>query len=162
MKRKPLIAVIGPGMNCPDSIKSIAEELGARIGKEGYNLISGGRNIGVMDAASKGAREKGGTVIGILPGKDNSDTSEWLDVSIITGAGSARNNFIVLSSDVVIALGKGPGTFSEIALAIKADKPLILYNPEDNLYDLAHTMGDKVYKADSVDGVMSITRDLIS
>jgi uncharacterized protein (TIGR00725 family) len=162
MDRKPLIAVIGPGVKCPDPLKSIAEDLGEAIGNAGYNLISGGRFMGVMNAVSKGAKEKGSMVIGILPGMDNSDSSEWLDISILTGAGSARNNFIVLSSDVVIALGKGPGTFSEIALAIKAEKPLILYNPEDNLYDLALQMGDQIYKAGSVEDVMAITGDLIS
>lgn len=162
MNRKPLIAVIGPGVKCPEHLKTLAEELGTAIGNAGYNLITGGRSIGVMNAVSKGAKESGSAVIGILPGTDNSDSSEWLDVSIVTGAGAARNNFIVLSSDVVIALGKGPGTFSEIALAIKAEKPLILYNPEDNLYELAHTMGEQVYKAGSVEEVMDITKDLIS
>jgi len=162
MDRKPLIAVIGPGIKCPEPLKILAEELGVKIGNAGYNLITGGRSMGVMNAVSKGAKGSGCMVIGILPGTDNSDSSEWLDISIVTGAGAARNNFIVLSSDVVIALGKGPGTFSEIALAIKAEKPLILYNPEDNLYDLAYTMGDQVYKASSVEEVMSITSDLIN
>ena len=161
MDRKPLIPVIGPGLNCPDSLIAVAEELGKAIGQEGYNLISGGRNIGVMDAVSRGAKGSGGAVIGILPGTDNSDSSESLDISIITGAGSARNNFIVLSSDVIIALGKGPGTFSEIALAIKAEKPLILYKPEHNLYELAKSMGNNVFKADSVNEVMSVARRLI-
>ena len=158
MERKPLIAVIGPGEKCPDSLRSSAEKIGMAIGDAGYNLISGGRKIGVMDAVSKGAKEGGSMVIGILPGMDNSDASEWLDVSIATGAGSARNNFIVLSADVVIAFGKGAGTFSEIALAIKAGKPLILFQPEANLFKLAKSMGKKIFEADSVEKTMKITK----
>jgi len=40
--------------------------------------------------------------------------------------GSARNNINVLSSDVVIACGMGVGTVSEVALALKANKPVVL------------------------------------
>lgn len=157
MDRKPLIAVIGPGDNCPEQLKKFAEEIGQAIGAAGYNLISGGRNVGVTDAVSKGAKTSGAIVIGILPGSDSTESSSFLDISIITGVGSARNNFIVLSSDLVIALGKGAGTFSEIALTIKADKPLILFMPEENLYQLALSMGDKVFNAGSVEEVMDIT-----
>lgn len=161
MERKPLIAVIGPGEKCPESLKSLAEKMGLAIGNAGYNLISGGRKVGVMDAVSKGAKEGGSMVIGILPGMDNSDASGWIDISIITAAGSARNNFIVLSADVVIAFGKGAGTFSEIALTIKAGKPLILYKPEKNLFALAKSMGKKIYEADTVEKTMKIVKKLI-
>jgi len=161
MERIPLIAVIGPGDKCSESLRVTAEKIGTAIGKAGYNLISGGRRVGVMDAVSKGAKKNGSMVIGILPGMDNSEASEWLDISIITGAGSARNNFIVLSAEVVIALGKGAGTFSEIALAIKAKKPLILFKPSKNLFTLAKSMGKKIYEADSVDKVIKITKKLI-
>jgi uncharacterized protein (TIGR00725 family) len=88
-------------------------------------LLTGGRAAGVMDAASKGAREAGGLVIGILPDAGGALGSEHLDVAIRTGMGDARNVINVLSSDVVIALPGGAGTLSEIALALNSGKTVI-------------------------------------
>ena len=51
-----------------------------------------------------------------------------VDIPILTGMGSARNNINVLSSDVVIACAGGPGTISEVALALKAGRPVVALN----------------------------------
>ena len=117
---------MGPGVAATQTDLDRAYELGSLIAGHGWVLLTGGRSAGVMHAASKGAREANGLVLGILPGNNHSDLSEYVDVAIVTGMGSARNNINVLSSDVVIALGTGAGTASEIALAIKADKTVLL------------------------------------
>ena len=44
-------------------------------------------------------------IIGIMPSSDKKDLSKYVDIPIITGMGSARNNINVLSSDVLIAVG---------------------------------------------------------
>ena len=82
--------------------------------------------VGVMDASARGAHEAGGLTIGILPDADLNRASQYLDIPIVTGLGSGRNNINVLSSDVAIACHGGAGTLSEIALAVKAGKPTIL------------------------------------
>jgi Zn-dependent alcohol dehydrogenase len=51
--------------------------------------------------------------------------STSVDIPIVTGMGQARNNINVLSSEVVFACGLGPGTAAEVALALKANKPVI-------------------------------------
>jgi aminoglycoside 6'-N-acetyltransferase I len=84
-----------------------------------------------MRAASEGASEVGGhIVIGILADAQSRPTSA-LDIAITTGIGQARNNINVLSSDILVACGSGgAGTVSEIALALKAGKQLILLTPD--------------------------------
>lgn len=124
--RKIIIGVMGPGSDASESDRVNAYELGKLIAQEGWVLLTGGRNAGVMDAASAGAKAANGLTIGILPTADDSNISDAVDIAIITGMGSARNNVNVLSSDVVIACGMGAGTASEVALAIKANKPVIL------------------------------------
>lgn len=124
--RKPIIGVMGPGRGATDQDKKNAEQLGAMIAKERWILLSGGRNEGVMDAVSRGAKEAGGLVVGILPSKDGADASAHLDIALITGMGGARNLINILSSDVVVACGMGAGTASEVAHAIKAGKPVVL------------------------------------
>jgi len=128
--RKIAIGVMGAGENATVIDRTSAYELGKAIAQQGWILLTGGRNTGVMDAASRGAKSANGLTIGILPGNDRNDASEAVDIAIVTGMGNARNNINVLSSDVIIACGTGAGTISEIALALKANKPVILLNPE--------------------------------
>jgi len=123
--RKPMIGVMG-GANVSDEVVVMARELGRLIAKRGWVLLNGGRNFGVMAASAAGAKSAGGIAVGILPGRTAEGASPDLDVAVITGLGDGRNVVNVLSSDVVIACPGGPGTLSEIALAIKNSKPLIL------------------------------------
>lgn len=119
---------MGPGESATAKDLENAFQLGQLIAKAGWVLLTGGRNSGVMDAANKGAKSASGLTIGILPGNNTSDISEAVDIAIITDTGNARNNINVLSSDVIIACGMGTGTASEIALALKANKQVILLN----------------------------------
>jgi len=140
---------MGPGDGATNRDIKLATKVGNLIAKKGWALLTGGRNFGVMDAASKGAHEAGGLTIGILPSEDGSDHSEHLDVCIRTGIGSARNNINVLSSDVIIACGTGIGTTSEIMLTLKAKKPIILLHQTDNALAFIGEMAP--YKLNVVD-----------
>jgi uncharacterized protein (TIGR00725 family) len=79
-----------------------------------------------MEAASRGAVEAGGLTLGILPnaGPGGGYPNAWVTLPIYTGSGSARNAFNVLSAKLCIAVGGGPGTLSEIALALKNGTPV--------------------------------------
>jgi uncharacterized protein (TIGR00725 family) len=124
--RKIIIGVMGPGAGASESDCANAYELGKLIAQEGWVLLTGGRNTGVMHAASSGAKAANGLTIGILPTADDRGMSDAVDIAIITEMGSARNNINVLSSDIVVACGMGAGTASEVALAIKANKRVVL------------------------------------
>ncbi len=107
-----------------------AYQLGRLIGENGWVLLTGGRNVGVMDAASRGAKSVGGLTIGILPGKDKTGVAKAVDIAIVTDLGNSRNNINVLSSDIIITCGIGTGTASEIALALKNNRKVILLAPD--------------------------------
>lgn len=128
MMRKPIIGVMGPGELATETDIKNAYELGKFIAQEGWILLTGGRNVGVMDAANKGAKEAGGLTIGILPSNNSKSISDAVDIAILTDLGNARNNINVLSSDVIVACGIGLGTISEIALGLKNGKLVILLN----------------------------------
>ena len=127
--RKPVIGVMG-GASVEQEVFDIARELGALIARRGWVLLNGGRDCGVMAASARGARQAGGTVIGILPDRDASRASPDLDFAICTALSDARNLINVLSSDVVIACKGSAGTLSEVALALKNNKPVILLGLE--------------------------------
>jgi len=123
---RPVIGVMGPAA-CDAATAALARAVGRGIAQRGALLLTGGRT-GVMEEASRGAREAGGTTIGILPGAGagESPANPYVDIPIYTGLGEARNWVNVCASDALIAIGGGFGTLSEIALALKARKPLVL------------------------------------
>lgn len=91
-------------------------------------VLTGGRPAGVMEAACAGAKSVPGSLtIGILPTGPDGPVSAHVDVAVFTGVGEARNVINVLSSDVVVACGvEGPGTASEVALALRLARPTVL------------------------------------
>jgi hypothetical protein len=78
-----------------------------------------------MEAAARGATEAGGTAIGVLPDEDRARTNGYLSFSVATGMGQARNLAVVCSGDVVVAVGDGYGTLSEVGLALKVGRPVV-------------------------------------
>lgn len=131
MATKVIIGVMGPGENATPDDNEIAFELGRAIGKEGWIVLTGGRSFGVMDAAMKGARDVNGLTIGVLPDTTDQNASENAQIRIVTGMGSARNLINVLSSHIIVVLGMAAGTASEVALAIKSNKKVILLNQDE-------------------------------
>lgn len=124
--RKPVVGIMGPGKKATPQNLSYAYALGKMCAERGYVTLTGGSPLGVMEAALKGARENGGQTLGILPYQSKAEASGYADIVVVTAMMSARNNINVLSSDVVIACGLEAGTLSEIALALKAEKHVIL------------------------------------
>lgn len=117
------IGVIGAS-RCSTEIAELAEEVGREVGKRGAVLICGGLG-GVMEFASKGAKEAGGLTVGILPGKSKDEANSYIDIPIVTGMGHARNVVIAHSSDSIIAISGEHGTLSEIAIGLKLNKTVI-------------------------------------
>ena len=130
--RRFIVGVMGAGEDARDQDVETALRLGELIAREGWVVLSGGRNVGVMAAVNRGAKNVAGSLtLGILP-HAQAIVSEAVDVVLITDMGNARNNINVMSSDVVVACGTGgAGTASEVALAIKAKKPVILLDADE-------------------------------
>ncbi|HYJ92893.1 MAG TPA: hypothetical protein VEV84_16395, partial [Pyrinomonadaceae bacterium] len=185
MPRKPAIAVIGAGCETEPAVLN-ARELGRLIAENGWVLISGGRDAGVMKAANEGAKSakenltinstgRNATVreranesksaidcltIGILPNRD-AEISPAVDVAIVTETGEARNNIIVLSANVVIACGvEGAGTASEVALALKNGKPVILLGANSAAREFFVGIGgEQIHIAESPEQAVRIVQD---
>ncbi len=142
-----IISVIGAG-SCNKDIYDIAEQVGKLIAQKGATLITGGLG-GVMEAASKGAQEAGGTTVGILPGFNSEEANRYVTIPIATGLSHARNIIIARSGDAVIAVSGEYGTLSEIAIALKLGKPVVGINTWENVEGLikADTPEEAVNKA---------------
>ena len=117
------IAVVGASRPSRDAA-SEAEAVGAAIAEAGATLVCGGLG-GIMEAAAKGAREKGGHTLGILPGNSRRDANPYIDCAVATGLGDFRNYLIVATADGVVAMPGRYGTLSEIAMALTLGKPVV-------------------------------------
>ena len=118
------MAVVGSGTAAGDLYEK-ALTVGKLVAEGGGTVVCGGLS-GVMEAAARGATEAGGVAIGILPDEDRRWQNGYLTYSVATGAGQARNLAVVCSGDVVIAVGGEYGTLSEIGLARKIGRPVVV------------------------------------
>ena len=127
-----IIGVIGSSKEIPE-LNDTAQKLGELIMQNGYSVVCGGRE-GVMQAVCKGAsiakradKKLQGQIIGILPGTEKTDGNPYLDIRIPTGVGWARNQIVVLSSDIIVVVGGSAGTLNEIAFAWSYKKTILAF-----------------------------------
>lgn len=128
---RPQIAVVGPG-DANEREMQLACGVGRLLAVGGAVVVTGGLG-GVMQGACEGAALAHGTSIGLLPGNDRRDANPHVSIAVATGLGQGRNLLVVQTADAVVAIGRSPGTLSEIALAGRLGKPVVLlasYDPD--------------------------------
>lgn len=78
-----------------------------------------------MEAASRGAKDGGGLVVGVVPQDDKDAANDFCDAVIATGIGFARDFVTAYSADAVVVIGGGVGTIIEIAAAYQKRIPVV-------------------------------------
>lgn len=123
------IGVIGLSGEIPQETQQLAYDIGKEIALNGAVLLTGGTS-GVMEFASKGAKEAKGLVVGILPGDSLDNANPYIDVPISTGLNfDYRSLILVHSSDALIMVNGGNGTLGELSIAYLNRKPVIILEP---------------------------------
>jgi uncharacterized protein (TIGR00725 family) len=159
VRGKPkIVGIMGSHRDNSPSVND-ARLLGEAIAQRGHILLTGG-GPGVMKAASEGAHDAGGLVIGILPTERKRPLpgypNEFVDIPIYTGMYDARNIINAKTPQVIIALGGGTGTLSEMAIAVKSGTPIIALNAptmecdDDRLFTSASSVKDALQKMDKI------------
>lgn len=158
-----IAGVMGPGKTATEEEIRSAYELGKQIAGQGWILLTGGRKYGVMDAAGRGAKSAGGTVVGILPGADTEEASSSVDIPIVTGMMGARNSINVLSSRILFFVGMSPGTASELSLTLKYNKPAILISQKEDIIRAFQSMSfNRIEIASDVSSAVEVARTIVS
>ncbi len=131
--RRHVVSVVGDAALADPCRVQEARELGAALIAESFRIVTGGLG-GVMEAVSQGAREapewREGLIVGVVPSYRASEANRWCDIVVPTGLQLARNVLVVAMSDVVVAVGGGSGTLSELALAWQLDRPIVVLGRE--------------------------------
>ncbi|MGB1012637.1 MAG: TIGR00725 family protein [Nannocystaceae bacterium] len=168
--RRPQIAVIGSASGDP-ALLSLARNLGEAIVDRGWRIVCGGL-AGVMHAVASGAHQSaaatGGDVIGVLPTLDSNTANPFIDIVLPTGMQYARNALVVGAGDVVVAVGGGAGTLSEIALAWQLKKPIVALACSDGWAaelagrQLDGRRDDRLHAAKDVQEALTLTANLLA
>lgn len=144
LRRVP-IGIIGP-REATEAQCNLAQALGEALARHGLQMLCGGKN-GVMEAACRGHAAGGGLPIGLLPDEEWDAANPYVAIPIASGIGPARNAIIARACIVLVAVGGGVGTLSEMALGLQF-KRLVLA-----LADAPPVEG--VPRLDSVDDAMA-------
>lgn len=151
---KFLVGVVGAAI-ADKTLTEQAYKVGKFIGEKGYILISGGLG-GVMEASCRGAKEAGGVTVGFLPGKNRFEANPFVTIPLATGLNEGRNYLIASASDVLVAIGGGWGTLSEVSLALKMGKKVVSLNA---FPELSHQPG--FYFTQKVEGTTQKLEEIL-
>ena len=121
--QKVTISVIG-SHDMSSEVERVAHNIGRIIANVGAALVCGGLG-GAMLASAKGAKEAGGTTIGLLPGTDKAEANPFIDIALPTSIGYARNAIVACSADIIVALPGSHGTSCEISYGLVYKRPII-------------------------------------
>jgi uncharacterized protein (TIGR00730 family) len=111
------IVTIFGGSRCDENSPEYREarEIGGRLAEAGFTICTGGY-LGVMEAASRGAREKGGRVLGIVMNQFKSEPNRYLTDKVASNHFYERLQNLITRSVGFVALRGGMGTVTEISL----------------------------------------------
>lgn len=128
-----IVTIFGGSKCVEDSPEYIeARELGGRLAEAGFTICTGGY-LGIMEAASRGAREKGGRVLGIVMNQFKHEPNRFLTDKVATDHFYDRLQNLITRSVGFVALRGGMGTVTEISLVwnklttgVIGKRPLVL------------------------------------
>jgi uncharacterized protein (TIGR00725 family) len=132
MKRPPVISVFGSGLpRFGDSHYAEARQLGTELAQRGFVVCTGGYR-GVMEAASRGAKEAGGQTIGVTAEFFPSRANKWVDQEIRVERWRDRLFELVDRAHGYVVCRGGTGTLVELAVVwemlnkgVMKSKPLV-------------------------------------
>jgi uncharacterized protein (TIGR00725 family) len=82
-----------------------------------------------MESASKGAKDEGGTTVGVVKGSKRFTANDYVDVEVVSGMdGCGEETMLILMCDGIIGVGGGAGTLQELTVAYRNKKPVVLIN----------------------------------
>lgn len=128
-----IITIFGGSKCSEDSVEyKDALVIGRNLARAGFTICTGGY-LGVMEAASKGAREAGGRVLGIVMNQFKSEPNRFLTDKVASDHFYDRLQNLITRSVGFVAMKGGMGTVTEISLVwnkfqtgVLGRRPLVL------------------------------------
>ncbi len=137
----------------PEKFYQFSQELGQKIGQNGYNMVYGGTMVGMMGVIANNAIENGAEVVGVIPERIASFGLKHPSLAkvIVTKDMRERKATMEKYADIFVSAPGGFGTFEEVFEILVAkqlgyhNKPIIFLN-FDNYYENMFKMFDTLYE----------------
>lgn len=116
LEKGQIVTIFG-GSRCGEDSAEYRDafKVGALLAEAGFTICTGGY-LGVMEAASRGARERGGRVLGIVMNQFKSEPNRFLTDKVASNHFYERLQNLITRSVGFIALRGGTGTVTEVSL----------------------------------------------
>jgi len=139
--RKIQVGVMGPAVGeypqdpeVREKVCAFAEKIGELLAQQNAIVFTGGMD-GVMELASKGAKNKNGITVG-TPGRTRGISNKYIDIEVLTPIDVGDFIFAgILSCDAIITIPGGAGTLAEVCIAYRNKKPNIIIEGINPDYD---------------------------
>jgi uncharacterized protein (TIGR00725 family) len=133
MATQKTVTIFGSSRPSPGEQEyKIAYELGRLLAIAGYTVCNGGYG-GTMEAAARGAKEAGGSTIGVTMEFVSTEANPWIDKTIVVKTLVDRLLRLIELGDAYVVLRGGTGTLLELASVwelmnkkVIPEKPMIL------------------------------------
>jgi uncharacterized protein (TIGR00730 family) len=137
--RKSVCVYCGSRMGVRPSYGAAAQAVGAMLAKNGWRLVYGAGDVGLMGVVARAAQSAGGETFGVIPthlmelevGKRD------LSTFVVTETMHERKKVMFMNADAVVVLPGGGGSLDEFFEVLTwrqlglHKKPIILLNTED-------------------------------
>jgi uncharacterized protein (TIGR00730 family) len=131
--RSKIVTVFGSSRpQSGDAQYAAAQKLGAALARQGFVVCTGGY-AGVMEAASRGAKEAGGPTLAVTASFFRARANRWVDEEIRVKTWQQRLFELIRRGNGYVACPGGTGTLVELAVVwemlnkgVMARKPMVV------------------------------------
>lgn len=113
---KNIVVYCGSNLGQNKAYFDAAQQLGKEMAQQGYRLVYGGGNIGLMGTIASSVLDHGGEAIGVIPSflKNLEGAHQGLSELYETSNMTERKNKMIELADAFIAMPGGLGTYEEL------------------------------------------------
>ena len=150
MTVKSVCVYCGSRFGAMPAYSQAAETFGTLLAREGWRLVYGAGDVGLMGAVARAAQAAGGETFGVIPTHLLNREVGKTDLTsfVVTETMHERKKVMIMNADAVVVLPGGPGSLDEFFEALTwrqlglHDKPILVMNV-DGYWDKLRALLDQ-------------------
>ncbi len=162
MSQKSVCVYCGSRNGVNPAYSAAAQTFGTLLANEGWRLVYGAGDVGLMGEVARAAQSSGGDTFGVIPVHLLQREVGKTDLTrfIVTETMHERKKVMIMNADAVVVLPGGPGSLDELFEALTwrqlglHDKPILVMNV-DGYWDTLHTLLDQLIGQGFADGSLA-------
>ncbi len=162
MSRKSICVYCGSRNGANTEYSAAAKRFGELLAEEGWRLVYGAGDVGLMGEVARAAQTAGGETFGVIPTHLVRREVGKTDLThfVITETMHERKKVMIMNADAVVVLPGGPGSLDELFEALTwrqlglHDKPILVMNV-NGYWDKLRALLDQVIDQGFADASLS-------